>query len=418
MACLGETATMHRGLIAVILAVLPLTSARAQSPADDIGNNPFRLEDAIAAGRFALELRPRYNRIEETDKAEVTRGGTARAVAGWRSAPFEGFRAALEAIHTDTFAKDFNDNPALASDYPLLPDPRYTGLNQAYIDYASDALAVRAGRQVVRLDNGRWLSDNDFRQIPQLFEGFSARYAMPAGTELAGAYFDRQRTTSGDLRSLKLTLLHAAWNPVPGHAMAAYAIFHDQAQNGAFTGFADNSYKVAGARAEGAFAVRPWLQLPYTLEAAEQRPYANGDERIRASYWRAGAGAGSSAWTLRYDEERKGSNGGQYGLQMPLTDFYAFNGWTLHFFNTPRQGLRDRWLTGRYGVGDFTFYAEGHRFRSDVGNVDFGREVDMSVTYAWGEHLVARLQHARYDPGSGTPDPAIRKIWLTVSLAF
>jgi len=409
---------MHRGIHAAILAVLPLATAHAQSPADDIGNNPSRIEDAIAAGRFSLELRPRYNRIEESDKPDLTRGGTVRAVAGWRSAPFEGFRASIEAIHTDTFAKEFNDNPALGSDYPLLPDPRYTGLNQAYVDYEGESLGARAGRQVVRLYNGRWVSDNDFRQIPQLFDGISARYGLPAGAELAGAYLDRQRTTSGDLRPLRLMLLNASWNPRPGHALAAYAVFHDQAQNGAFTGFADNSYKVAGARAEGAFAMRRGLQLPYTLEAARQRPYSGGDARIHASYWRAGAGVGGPAWTLRYDEERKGSNGGQFGLQMPLTDFYAFNGWTLHFFNTPRQGLRDRWLTGRYSIGDFTLYAEGHRFRSDYGNIDFGREVDTGITYAWGEHLVARLQHARYDPGAGTPDPAIRKLWLTVSLAF
>ena len=411
---------MRRRIYAAILAALPAASALAQSPGGDIGNNPFRLEDAIAAGRFTLELRPRYNHIAESDKPEVTQGGTVRAVAGWRSAPFEGFRAVLEAIHTDTFAKDFNDDGSLiaSSPYPLLPDPRYTGLNQAYIDYAGESIGVRAGRQGVRLDNGRWVSDNDFRQIPQLFDGVSARYVPGAGVELAAAYYGRQRTASGDENSLALTVLHAAWNPLPGHALAAYGVFHDQAENGAFTGFADNSYKVAGARAEGALGVRAGLEVPYIVDVAQQRPYAGGDARIRAGYWRAGTGLGSAGWTLRYDEERKGSNGGQYGLQMPLTDFYAFNGWTLHFFNTPRQGLRDRWVTGRLGVGDFTLYAEGHRFRSDVGNIDFGREVDMGVTYTWGEHLVARLQHARYDPGDGTPDPSIRKVWLTLGVAF
>jgi hypothetical protein len=411
---------MGRWVDAAILALLPLASAWAQDPFEDNGNNPFRLEDALAAGRFSLELRPRYNHIEESDKPETTRGGTVRAVAGYRSAPFQGLRVVVEGIHTDTFAKNFNDDPtqSAASEYPLLPDPRYTGVNQAYLDASGDAFAVRAGRQVVRLDNQRWVSDNDFRQIPQLFDGVSTRYAAAPGVELAAAYFGRVRTTSGDLDDLRLTLVHAAWNPLAGHALAAYGVFHAQAQNGAFTGFSDNSYRVAGARGEGAIPIGGILQALYTLDVAQQRPYAGGDERIRASYWRAGAGAGSDAWTLRYDEERKGSNGGQYGLQMPLTDFYGFNGWTLHFFNTPRQGLRDRWLTGRYSVGDFTFYAEGHRFRSDFGNIDFGREVDTGVTYAWGDHLVARLQHARYDPGSGTPDASIRKTWLTLSLAY
>jgi hypothetical protein len=411
---------MVRWAHAVILALLPLGAAWAQGDSGDKSNNPFRLEDAIAAGRFSLELRPRWNHIEESNEPEVTRGGTVRAIAGWRSAPWQGFRATLEAIHTDSFAKNFNDDPSQinTSEYPLLPDPRYTGLNQAYLDYSGDSLGLRAGRQVVRLDNQRWVSDNDFRQIPQLFDGVSARYAVAPGAELSAAYFDRLRNTSGDLERLNLTLLHAAWNPHPDHALAAYGIFHDQAQNGAFTGFADNSYQVAGARAEGSIGVVSGIDALYTLDLARQRPYSGGDARIRATYWRAGLGAAGRAWTVRYDEERKGSNGGQYGLQMPLTDFYAFNGWTLHFFNTPRQGLRDRWLTGRYSVGDFAVYGEGHRFRSDFGNIDLGREVDIGLTYAWGEHVVARLQHARYDPGTGTPDPSIRKTWLTVSLTY
>jgi hypothetical protein len=417
---LGETAAMIRWAHAAILAALSLNAAWAQGLAQDNSNNPFRLEDAIAAGRFTLELRPRWNRIEESNKPEVTRGGTVRAVAGWRSAPFERFRAVVEAIHTDAFAKNFNDDPAAnaSSDYPLLPDPRYSGVNQAYLDYRGDALGVRAGRQLVRLDNGRWVSDNDFRQIPQLFDGLSASYALPAGVELAGSYFDHVRTTSGDRDALHLALLHAAWNPLPGHALAAYGVFHDQAQNGAFTGFADNSYQVAGARAEGSLRLARGLDALYLVDVARQRAYRGGDARIHAGYWRAGAGIGGERWTLRYDEERKGSNEGQYGVQMPLTDFYAFNGWTLHFFNTPRQGLRDRWVSGRYALGDVTLYAEGHRFRSDFGNIDFGREVDIGVTYAWGDHVVARLQHARYDPGAGTGDPDIRKTWLTLGITY
>jgi hypothetical protein len=204
---------------------------------------------------------------------------------------------------------------------------------------------------------------------------------------------------------------------LPGHALAAYAYFHDQAQNGAFTGFANNSYRVAGIRAEGAAR---WgeLDLPYTLEFAQQRRYAGGDYRIDADYWRAGAGVAWRAWTVRFDHETKGSNRGLYGLQMPLTDFYGFNGWTLHFFNTPRAGLRDQWLTGRYAFGAFTLYAEAHRFRADFGSTDLGREKDIGLTYVASRNVLARLQHARYDPGAGTPDPSIRKTWLTVTLAY
>jgi hypothetical protein len=370
---------------------------------------------------MTLELRPRYNRFDESDKPLRTEGGTVRLVAGIRAAPLEGVRFVAEGIHTNQVEPHFNDDGALfaTSPYPLLPDPRYTGVNQAYVEHAGiEGLRVRAGRQVVRMDNRRWVSDNDFRQVPQLFDGVSAWYSGLPNTELYGGHFRRLRDTSGTTESLRLTLLHAAWNPAPGHALAAYAYFHDQPANGAFTGFGDSSYRVAGLRAEGAVTVADGIDLPYLAEYAVQRPFAGGDARIRAPYWRAGTGIAWRETVARDDYEVKGSNNGYYGVQMPLTDFYSFNGWTLHFFNTPRRGLRDGWITLRQSFAAFTFYAEAHRFRSDFGGMDLGRELDIGLTYGWNEHATLRLQHARYDRGTGTPDPDIRKTWLTLTYTY
>ena len=406
-----RTAALLAGALAAAVAV-------AQQPED-----AFSLGESLARGRFTLELRPRYNRIEESVYPETTQGGTVRASAGWRSAPYRGLRLTVEAIHADHFgSKSFNDDPALlgVSPYPLLPDPRYTGLNQAHVEYAGlEGLRLRVGRQIVRVDNQRWVSDNDFRQIPQVFDGISLVHTGVENVELAAAHYWRVRSTSGVSASLKLSVLRAAWNPLPGHSLSAYGYFHDQAQNGAFTGFADNSYRVAGAKAEGASRALGSIEVPYIVEYAQQRPYADGNARVNANYWRAGAGLASAHWTLRFDQEVKGSNEGRYGLQMPLTDFYAFNGWTLHFFNTPRQGLRDRWLTLRYALGPVTLHGETHRFHSDRGGIDLGREHDLGVTYVLNENSVVRLQHARYEPGAANPDdPTIRKTWLTVSYTY
>jgi hypothetical protein len=398
-----------------LLAGLAAASARA-----DEGAEPFGIAESLAHGRFTLELRPRYNRIDETDHPRRTEGVTVRALAGWRSAPYRGLRFTLEAIHADHIgAKDFNDDAALlaTSPYPLLPDPRYGGVNQAHVEYAGESMRLRLGRQVVRVDNQRWVSDNGFRQIPQVFDGIAAAYTGIDNTQLEASRFWRVRTTNGVANSLQLSVVRAAWNPLAGHSFSAYGYFHDQAQNGAFTGFADSSYRVAGAKAEGAAARFGEIEIPYLAEYAQQRPYANGDSRVHANYWRAGAGVGSARWTARYDYEVKGSNSGRYGLQMPLTDFYAFNGWTLHFFNTPRTGLRDQWLTLRYALGNFTLYGESHRFRADYGGASLGRENDIGLTYDL-DNWVVRLQHARYDPGAGTPDPGIRKTWLTLTYIY
>jgi hypothetical protein len=294
-------------------------------------------------------------------------------------------------------------------------------MNQAHVEHAgSGGLRLRLGRQVVRFENQRWVSDNDFRQVPQVFDGVRAWYDGFERTQLEGGYFTRVRTTSGITNDLRLGLVRAAWNPLPGHVLGAYAVFHDQPQNGAFTGFANNSYRIVGARVEGAFSLSSsaaGLQVPYLVEIAHQDPYAGGDSRIDARYWRAGLGLSTPAWTARYDEELRGSNQGQYGLQAPLTDFYAFNGWTLNFYNAPRSGLHDRWLTARLAIDRVTLYGEAHRFRSDHGDADLGRELDVGITVDLWRDIVVRLQHARYDAPPATVGD-IRKTWLTFSWTY
>jgi hypothetical protein len=249
---------------AVLAVALAATTAAAQEAPD-----PFSIGESLARGRFTLELRPRYNNIEESDKQYRTTGGTVRLLAGYQSAPIAGARIVLEGIHANQVAKHFNDNGAdfATSPYPLLPDPKYTGVNQAYVDFSpSEALRVRGGRQVVRMDNQRWISDNNFRQIQQVFDGVGAAYGGPFGVELYGAWYGAVRTTSGEKDDLNLTLLHAAWNPAPGHALVGYGYFHDQAQNGAFTGFANSSYRVAGVRAEGPAFRAGAFDFPYEAE--------------------------------------------------------------------------------------------------------------------------------------------------------
>jgi hypothetical protein len=406
----------HAGILACALA-LSAIPARAADDEASFGA-------ALGQGRPILELRPRYNRIDESDREERTEGTTYRIIAGWRTAPWRGLRLTLEGINTGHIGlKEFNDDPAqfFSSEYPLLPDPGHTGVNQAYVEYMGiDAWRIRAGRSRVRLGNQRWVSDNDFRQIPQLFDGAEVTNTSMPRTELLAAHYRRMRDTSGNTLDLRLTLLQAAYNPAPGHALAAFAVYHDQPVTAVFTGLANSSYRVVGARAEGAFSAAGEFAVPYTAEIAQQRAYAGGSPLIDARYWRAGAGIAWRDVTVRYDYEVKGSNGGRYGVQMPLTDFYAYNGWTLHFFATPPEGLRDEWVTVRcaYPWPNVVLYGEGHRFRSDFGSLDFGRETDVGLSWSFREGASVRLQHARYSPGAGQVAPTIHKTWLTLTYTF
>ena len=193
------------------------------------------------------------------------------------------------------------------------------------------------------MDNQRWVSDNDFRQIPQLFDGVMASYTGIANTELAAGYFNHLRDTSGDVDDIRLTIAHGAWNPLPGHAFGAYAYFHDQAGHVELHRL--RRQLVPRGRACAPRAARSSASDRVSLcrggraaEALRGRRLAHRRALLARGRGRRRGRLDACAPTTR----SKGSNDGRYGLQMPLTDFYAFNGWTLHFFTTAAAGAARR----------------------------------------------------------------------------
>ena len=190
------------------------------------------------------------------------------------------------------------------------------------------------------------------------------------------------RNTSGVTSDLRLSILRAAWNPLPGHSLSAYGYFHDQAQNGAFTGFADNSYRVAGREGRWRLAnVFASIDIPYIAEYAQQRPYAGGDSRVDADYWRLGAGFSTRGVDAAL---RPGSEGQQQRRVWPADAAHRFlrvQRLDAAFLQHAAPGLARP--LAHAALGDrarVTLYGEAHRFRSDYGGIDFGRENDIGVT--------------------------------------
>jgi hypothetical protein len=274
-------------------------SAPAQQAADD--GLVLRLSESLGNGRLLLDLRPRYNYIEETSKRDAVDAWTARLMIGWQTAPWLDTRVTAQWIHADHLgARRFNDDPAkfASSTYPLLPDPSYHGINQLFADYAGlDGTRLRFGRQVVRVGNQRFVSDNDFRQIPQVFDGATLTSTAIAGAEVQAGEYRRVRNTQGRTSRLRLHLLQIAWNPLPD-VLAAYAIGHDQANTGSQTGFGSNAAMACAARSVPAGVIplsREFAQQKaFTVATHASMPITGGRCRLRP---RGG---------LRLDHETKG----------------------------------------------------------------------------------------------------------------
>ena len=420
-------------VVAGCLLPLPASPARnLESPleAETVG-------EALGEGSLLFGLRPRFTWVDQDSRPERAYWGSLRTTLGWKTLSYYGFRATVEAIDVRIFDAhgtiDYTQTPAYTGSrggplygpytpgyYPLVADPETTDFNRFQLEYAGlPETTMRFGRQVVRIDNQRFIGDYDAGQLPQVFNGFSVENQSLRATRLTAGYFARVRNAYAVQSQTHLTVLNGRFEPDPRLKLAAYAYLQNQARTGSVTGFADNSNRILGGRAWGAFKLGGTFELLYTAEAAQQRNYAGGDPRIDASYWRFGGGLAYKHGFARVDWEKLGSNRGLYGFQTPLGSTQLFTGRADLFATTPLAGLRD--LRGAVGAnaGKAQLRLDYHRFHSDWNDRDLGREWDLSLSWSFTPKLVASVEYADYKAGGaqyGFPDT--QKAWVQVAYSY
>ncbi|HEU5282913.1 MAG TPA: alginate export family protein [Burkholderiales bacterium] len=386
--------------------------------------------EALRDGDLLLELRPRYTWVDQEGRPEEASWGSLRTRLGWKTLEYRALSAVIEGINVARFADsgyiDYGNTPGFSAGtvpspygvgyYPLIADPKTTDFNRLYLDYTGlPHTLVRFGRQLVRIDNQRFIGDYDFAQLPQAFNGVVVENAGLSRLRLTAGYFARVRNTFAAQADTDTIVLHARYEPSPLLKLAGYAYLQDQPNTGSVTGFADNSNQILGARLWGGWKLGEALELLYGAELAEQRDYADGDPRIDAPYRRVGGGLAIKRGYLRVDWELLGSNAAQYGFQTPLGSTQLFTGRADIFASTPSRGLEDLRTQVGVDIAKATLHLEYHRFRSDFADWDLGSEWDFGVAWTFTRRLSAGVEFADYragDPRAALADT--RKVWVTV----
>lgn len=376
------------------------------------------LAEALTNGKPILNVRPRYEFVEQATKPEDAHAFTLRTLLGWQTRPWHGLAVTAEGINVAHIgAQRFNDNAAAASPYPLVADPEDTDVNQLTLDYTGlTKTTVRLGRQSIKLDNVRFIGNVEFRQVMQVFNAVTVDYQGIDGLRVYAGYLARQKTIADTQRQTRTPLLNVRYTLAPGEHLIGYGYWQNQPVTGQATGFSDNSNRILGVRLDGAHALNAHWKLLYTAEYAQQDAHAGGNAAIDAEYARLGAGAQWQDSFLRLDREVLGSNDGRYAFQTSLGTNHLFQGWADQLLTTPRQGIRDLFVTAGTKLGPVTLLMEAHRFDADVGGLDFGSEFDAAVSYITPvKGLSTKIEYADYQTGdAATGKLDTRKIWLTM----
>ena len=393
------------------------------------------LSDMLSQGKMDFQLRPRYESVQQNGNPNDASAFTMRTMLGYSLAPKSGIGGMVQFINVSNLGSNhFNSTKNGMAAYPVVADPSAAEVNQAYLDYSGlSATLLKFGRQVIILDNARFVGNVDFRQNMQTFDGFSVENKSIPKTELfaahishtKGSYANGQVPAGYNLQSVGIDLLHASFVPMKGMHLSAYDYFYkDRSQLDLAAG--NISDATTGIRLNGSAGGK--IRVLYTAEYAKQRGYAGGKTGIDAKYRLIGGGIKIGSLLARLDYEDLGANStGTYGLQTPLATKHAFNGWADMFLVTPGKGLKDMYATLSGKTGKFKLAAIYHDYKADYDSTHYGSEGDLTASYPVDKHLGVSLIYADYRAkdgaganysGTTAPNVNTRKTWLTLNYLY
>ncbi|NMN87614.1 alginate export family protein [Novosphingobium sp. SG916] len=309
--------------------------------------------------------------------------------------------------------------------YAVVADPANVELNRLQIQYRTKALGLTVGRQVINLDDQRWVGAVAWRQNEQTFDAVRGELAL-GPLVVDASYAKSQRTLYGteaqgrtayDGRFWFLQAgLHHGPFAVKGFA---YLLDYDRAEQVPALTLTLADTQTWGLRATAALPLGKGVKLALAGSYARQKPWADNPRRFDADYLAGQADLSAHGFTATAGYEKLGSDNG-IALQTPMATLHKFNGWADLFLTTPAAGLRDAYagLAKTFAVQampGLNATVTWHDFHSDAGDLPLGREWDASAGFKW--HKVGLLaKYADYTARGYGSDT--RKIWLEADYAF
>ncbi len=370
--------------------------------------------EALTAGKAEVNMRLRYERVEQNNALKDADGLTLRTRLGYGSADYRGLRAYLEMENTSSLIEDFNSGPGGngKSSYSVIADPDNSEVNQAYVSYSGIPDAhLKIGRQRMIWDNARFLGNVGWRQNEQTYDAVDFTNTTVPHLSLNYAYIDKVRNIFGADADMSNHLIHASFDGLDFAALTLYGYFLEY---NASSGLRANSNRTLGGFIDGDYGAGS-TRLLYRAEYARQSDYADGNNAIDADYYHFILGGTAKGISVKFGYELLGADSFS-GFETPLATKHAFNGWADIFLNTPVDGLQDRYLSVGGKFKGFKLLGVYHDFRADKGGADYGSEIDLLAIKKFTKHYSAGIKYARYNADDFSVDND--KFWLWAELKF
>lgn len=388
------------------IAALPFASA-----ADSFETLPY----AVSGGTPSLDLRLRYENVDQRSALHNAYGTTLRGRLGYDTGKWNDFDVYGEYEGTTAFFnQDYNSTTNGKTNQSVIADPQDTRLNQAFLRYAGlPKTVIKLGRQRLILDNARFVGNVGWRQAEQTFDGYNlvTSWFVPKST-LNYTYISNVNNVFYTDYGIRGHLINANYAAAPWLSITGYAYLLDFKQNVA----ARRDTETFGGRVTGTVPVGPF-KLSYTGEYARQQRYADSPSNVNASYYFIEPQVQWTFLTAKVGYEVLGANGdGTYGFQTPLATLHVFQGYADLFLTTPNSGIRDLYFFTSAKVEKFTIAARYHDFHADSNDLKLGTEVDAVASRPIAKGLSALVKFADYHADHFAVDT--KKFWVELDYAF
>ncbi len=380
---------------------------------------PASFTDALAQGKVSLNLRFRYEGVEQTGLRDAT-ALTLRTRLGFTTAPLAGWKAMLEAENITAVDGDSYSQAGLnpgGAGRAVVADPELTEINQAFISYTTGKTSLTLGRQRLVLDNARFVGDVGWRQNMQTFDAAVLQDKSLDQTVLTYAYLERINRVFGDHHAQgywrsNSHLFNASYAGLPAGTFTGYVYLLDFRKPAAAS-----SCATYGASFAGTAKITPELTLAYRIEAARQTDYGSSPLNFSANYFLLETGLSAKPGGLALGYEVMGSDH-NVGFKTPLATLHAFNGWADLFLATPAAGLRDTYVKGSANLpAGVSLLAFQHWYESATGATRLGTEFNLQLSRKFGPRFTGLLKYADFRRGNAA-QPDVRKIWAQLEFAL
>ena len=413
---------MSRVLVIVAaLLILHLPAALLMADDEKKQDAPEKesLVEALKGGKVAIDLRYRFEAVDQKDFKKNARASTLRTAFSYATRPYMGFNVLLQAESVaDIWAagdhnnNGFGDSGNAMIDRPVIADPPGTEMQQAYMRYQGGDSTVQLGRQEVVLDDARFVGNVGWRQHHQSFRALSFINESLENLRFSYLYVDRVYRITRERLDLNTHLINANYKLGDIGALTGYTyVLRYDAE--VSHGLDSNTF---GAEFKGQNTLGEPGSIRYELEYASQTDGGNNPEQVSADYLHLMAGGGYGQFGFRIGWERLSGSQRDGQFQTPLATLHPFNGWADKFLSTPTNSLADLYFQADGPAGPLRWLIVYHDFRAATGSDRYGDELDCQITYRSPWDQTSGLVGAFYNAEEFAVDTD--KIWLYTGYSF